>query len=65
MCWLVLYQVVMTHFCLQYERSGVMPTAEVESAYFEPLMQWRSSINSTADSPFFGMFAEDLALAGD
>ncbi|KAL3135985.1 hypothetical protein ABBQ32_007025 [Trebouxia sp. C0010 RCD-2024] len=49
---------------MQYERSGVMPTAEVESAYFEPLMQWRSSINSTADSPFFGMFAEDLALAG-
>ena len=42
-----------------------MPTAEVESAYLEPLMQWRSSINSTAGSPFFGKFAQGLALAGE
>ena len=50
---------------LQYERAVVMPTAEVESAYFGPLMQWRSKVNSTTDGPFFGLFAEDLALAGD
>lgn len=42
-----------------------MPTAEVESAYFEPLMEWRSSVNSTSDSPFFGKFAQGLALAGE
>ena len=42
-----------------------MPTAEVESAYFEPLMQWRSSINNTIGSPFFGMFAQGVALAGE
>ena len=50
---------------LQYERAVVMPTAEVESAYFEPLMQWRSSINNSIGSPFFGMFAQGLALAGE
>ena len=43
----------------------MMPTAEVENAYFDPLMQWRSSVNSTADSPFFGVFAQSLALAGE
>jgi len=41
-----------------------MPAADVESAYFEPLMQWRSSVNTTASSPFHGMFSETLAVAG-
>lgn len=42
-----------------------MPAADVESAYFEPLMEWRSNANSTAGSSLFGMFGEDLAVAGN
>ena len=42
-----------------------MPAAQVESAYYEPLMQWRSNVNSSADSIFHGMFSEGLALSGD
>ena len=42
-----------------------MPTAEVESAFYEPIMQWRSSVNSTVSSPYYGMFAQGLALAGE
>ncbi len=49
---------------MQYERATIMPAADVESAYFEPLMQWRSSVNTTAGSPFHGAFAETLAVAG-
>ncbi|KAL0046096.1 hypothetical protein WJX82_002373 [Trebouxia sp. C0006] len=49
---------------IQYERATIMPAADVESAYFEPLMQWRSSVNTTASSPFYGAFAESLAVAG-
>nr|QOL01211.1 putative extracellular protein TR9_019 [Trebouxia lynnae] len=49
---------------MQYERAAVLPAAEVESAYFEPLMQWRSAVNSSADSAFYSKFAEGLALAG-
>lgn len=49
---------------IQYERAAVLPAAEVESAYFEPLMQWRSAANSTSDGPYYGMFAQQLALAG-
>ncbi len=50
---------------MQYERAAIMPSADVESSYFQPLMQWRSSVNSTADSAYFGMFADDLAVAGE
>lgn len=41
-----------------------MPAADVESAYFEPIMNWRSAVNSTAGSPFQGVFAQQLAVAG-
>ena len=49
---------------MQYERATIMPAADVESAYFEPIMNWRSTINSTAGSPFQGVFAQQLAVAG-
>lgn len=42
-----------------------MPAADVESAYFEPLVEWRSAANSSAGSSFFGIFGDDLALAGN
>lgn len=41
-----------------------MPSAEVESAYWDPLMQWRSQVNGSANNSLFGLFAEDIAVAG-
>ena len=56
--------VSVTPVLLQYERPDNMPSADVESAYWPPLMQWRSEVNSSANSSLYGLFGPEVAVAG-